>query len=291
MTPHFLTIDWIYEMHQVEMPLRVDGIAILDNVHRLQEPYAGFRHQFDGLLISYCFAGSLSAQINFTEYVMEAGSVAVVLPQLVIDPVRVSDDLELVSIAMSLDFISAFPVLRDFITNNEIRWHPVIRPSEQGHHLSEDFVSLLRSYYATEGLPAKKTVLQYLIFALIASLSGAYASLSQERGVVKSRKDEIIDDFYTLLSQFCRRERSVSFYADRLHLSPQYLTSLVKLHTGKPITLWIEHVVMMHAKSLLKSTTLSVNEISNELNFGDASLFCRYFKRCSGITPNGFRGR
>ena len=211
MMPHFLTIDWIYEMHRMVPPSRVEGIAILENVHRLQEPYTGFRHQFDGLLISYCFAGSLSARINFTEYVVEAGSLVVVLPQLVIDPVRVSEDLELVSIAMSLDFISAFPVLRDFITNNEIRWHPVIGSADQGHGLFEEFIVLLRRYYAAEGVLNKKSVLQYLIFALIASVSGSYASLSQERGVVKSRKDEIVDDFYMFLSQFLVRYRVVYF--------------------------------------------------------------------------------
>lgn len=289
----FLTIKSIQQKHQIDEDIRVNGIAIIENVHKLENHYTSFKHQFDGLIIAYCLKGKMTVRINFTTYEINTGAIIVVLPQLIIDPVSVSSDFQIVSIVMSLDFISAFPILRDFITNNEMRWRPVISSSEQENNSVEEFIFFLKKYYLnkTENPNSKKTVLQYLIFGLITTISSFYATLSKQHGIIRNRKDEIIDDFYLLISQHASKERSVSFYADKLHLSPQYLTTLVKHQTGKSIIQWIEHVVIMHAKSLLKSTSLSIKEISHELNFGDISLFCRYFKRCTGLTPNAFRNQ
>jgi len=72
-------------------------------------------------------------------------------------------------------------------------------------------------------------------------------------------------------------------------LTAPYLTTLLTQKTGKSASKWIDHVVILHAKSLLKTTDLSVKEISNRLNFNDPSLFCRYFKRHTALSPNGFR--
>ncbi|RQO74407.1 AraC family transcriptional regulator [Pedobacter sp. KBW06] len=287
----FLTIKSIQQQHQIDEDIRVNGIAIVENVHKLENHYTSFKHQFDGLIIAFCLKGKMTVKINFTTYEINTGSIVVVLPQLIIDPVSVSSDFQIVSIVMSLDFISAFPILRDFITNNEIRWHPVISSSEQENDSVEEFILFLKKYYVnkTKNPNNKKTVLQYLIFGLITTISSSYATLSNEPGMIRNRKNEIIDDFYLLISHYGSKERSASFYADKLHLSPQYLTTLVKNQTGKSIIQWIEHVVIMHAKSLLKSTSLSVKEISQELNFSDISLFCRYFKRCTHLTPNAFR--
>ncbi|WP_353116921.1 helix-turn-helix domain-containing protein [Myroides odoratus] len=59
--------------------------------------------------------------------------------------------------------------------------------------------------------------------------------------------------------------------------------------TGKSALKWINHIVVLQAKSLLRTTDLSVKEVSNQLNFQDPSLFCRYFKQHTGLSPNGFR--
>lgn len=286
---HFLTIDSIYEQLEMDEHIPVSGIAILNEEFKMEHNYTELSHQFDGLLISYCLKGDIQAKINFTEYKIETGSIIVVLPQLMMDPIHASDDLNMISIAMSLDFISAFPVLREFITNDEIRWQPVIHLKQQDRVLFEEFITYLQKYYKSKDKKNKRKVLQYLIFALITSTSDFYSSLSLESDVRRTRKNEIIDEFYVLISKHAHYERRVSYYADKLNLSPQYLTTLVKGQTGKSINKWIEHVVIMHAKSLLKSTPLSVKEVSQELNFSDVSIFCRYFKRCTKMTPNTFR--
>ncbi|PSK93525.1 helix-turn-helix domain-containing protein [Taibaiella chishuiensis] len=289
----FLSIKSIQERIRMDEDLRVYDIAIVEDVHKIEDGYTDFEHQFDGLILSFCIAGSMGLKINFNNYEISSGAMVVVLPQLIIDPVHVSEDLRLVSLVMSLDFISSFPVLRDFITNDELRRRPVINAEEQQHGLFEALVSLLQKHYRDRMKETgnKKKVLQYLVFALISAIADTYAILPRQPVAEGSRKSEVIDAFYSLISQHAHRERTVAYYARQLNLSQQYLTSLVKEQTGKPVSLWIEHVVIMHAKSLLKSTTLSVKEICQELNFADVSLFCRYFKRCTQLTPGAFRNK
>ncbi|WEK18280.1 MAG: helix-turn-helix domain-containing protein [Candidatus Pedobacter colombiensis] len=52
---------------------------------------------------------------------------------------------------------------------------------------------------------------------------------------------------------------------------------------------WIDHITILHAKTLLKSSNLSIKEISNELHFEESSVFCRYFKRIAGVSPKTYR--
>jgi len=286
---HFLTIQTIYDFHQIHDEIKIEGIALLKDIHRLHPHYTDYKHQFDGLLLSYCSKGSVRIMINFEEYTVNEGDWVVVLPQLILDPQEVSPDFEVTSILMSLDFISAYPILREFILNNEVRWHPVIGNKQLNNVRLHPFLVLLEQYYFEQGSKSKKTIIQYLIFALITALSDSYQTRCEQRGVIKTRKSQLVDDFYLHLSQHYKKERQVSFYAEKLHLTPQYLTTLVKKETGHALTHWIEHVVILHAKSLLKSSTLSINEISLELHFADASLFCRYFKRCTQVTPVQFR--
>jgi len=286
---HFLTIQTVYDFHQIEEDSRTEGIALLKNIHHLHPHYTNYKHQFDGLLLSYCAKGQVRININFQEHTIKQGDWVIVLPQLLLDPIEVSPDLELSSILISLDFISAYPILREFITNNEVRWHPVLQQQHLEAQPLLPFLALLEEYYFTQQTKSKKTVLQYIIFALITAISESYQTISEQAGILKTRKTQLIDDFYLHLSQHGKKERQVTFYAEKLHLSPQYLTTLIKKETGHPITHWIEHVVILHAKSLLKSSTLTINEISHELHFADASLFCRYFKRCTQQTPAQFR--
>jgi len=288
---HFLTIESIYKTHRSTQRLGVDGIVIVENVHKLEKRYPDFRHQFDGLLISYCLKGSISVQINFIDYVIEAGSVAVVLPQLVIDPKHVSDDLEIISIALSLDFLSTFPILREFISNSEILWRPVIQFEEKDQYLQKELTILLNLFFNRSPSPQKKEVLQYLIFALITLLSEAYSSMAQTDNLPNKPKHKTIHNFYLLISKFASKQRSAKFYAEKLHLTPQYLSTILKNETGRSISQWIDQVAIMHAKSLLGSSDLSIKEISAELSFADPSLFCRYFKRHTGFSPANFRVR
>ena len=110
-----------------------------------------------------------------------------------------------------------------------------------------------------------------------------------EQPVIPSRKDVKLREFITLLMQHFKEEHQVSFYADALHITPQYLTLLVKRQTGKTVNAFIYELIYSEARNLLLATDLSIQEVAAKLNFADQASFSKFFKRHSGKAPQFFR--
>ena len=85
--------------------------------------------------------------------------------------------------------------------------------------------------------------------------------------------------------QHSKHERSVNFYADKLCLTPHYLSSVIRETSGQTVMQWINQAVILEAKVLLKHSNLLVFQISDELNFPNPSFFSKFFKRMTGMTP------
>ncbi|AZB07627.1 AraC family transcriptional regulator [Chryseobacterium sp. G0162] len=287
----FLTPDNVYKLYHIDPSKKMEGIVILHQQNHPEKEYTKNTRIFDGLLLGFMIKGSMKAQIHFQEYELNEGDIAVLQPQLMIDTKSLSEDAEIITIGLSLDFITEFPVLREFVMNNEVRWQPVIRLQSEEIGLQKELVTLIQNFYHKSPTPKKAEMLRHLVIALMCLISEAYSGLINQNSFTKNRTHEIIDDFYVLISKYANQQRSVTFYAEKLHLTPQYLSTFLKQKTGKSVLQWIDHVMILHAKTLLKSTNLSVKQISHELNFEDSSVFCRFFKRVTGVSPGSFRNR
>lgn len=100
-----------------------------------------------------------------------------------------------------------------------------------------------------------------------------------------SRQEELFRRFIALVNQHSKHERSVNFYADKLCLTPHYLSSVIRETSGQTVMQWINQAVILEAKVLLKHSNLLVFQISDELNFPNPSFFSKFFKRMTGMTP------
>lgn len=106
---------------------------------------------------------------------------------------------------------------------------------------------------------------------------------------VKTRRDEVFEQFIHLVRDHYKAQRSVTFYADKLCLTPKHLSNVVKGLTGKSAGAWIDDYVILEAKALLKSTTLTILQVSEALNFANQSFFGKYFKQHTGVSPTQYR--
>ena len=104
-----------------------------------------------------------------------------------------------------------------------------------------------------------------------------------------NRKEQIFHDFLTLLEEYYTQERSISFYADRMCLTPKYLSTIVKEVSGKHGMQWIDEYVLLEAKALLRDGSISVKEVSDQLNFPSQSMFGRFFKKMTGLSPKQYK--
>ena len=104
-----------------------------------------------------------------------------------------------------------------------------------------------------------------------------------------SIKEKIVHDFNSLVAKHFLKNKDVAFYACTLNITPKYLSEILLSEVGKPAKALIDEVVFMEAKSLLRQTTMTVQEISLWLGYADTSYFTKAFKQREGHTPLGFR--
>ena len=106
-----------------------------------------------------------------------------------------------------------------------------------------------------------------------------------------NRAEEYFKQFTHLLGEHFREERSVGFYARQLCITPKYLTTLIKRISGQSVSEWIDNYVIIEAKTLLKYSTMSIQEIAYYLNFPNQSFFGSYFKRNTGMSPSQYKAQ
>lgn len=97
------------------------------------------------------------------------------------------------------------------------------------------------------------------------------------------------DSFIKLVHDKFKTERFLDYYAEELGVTTKHLSRTIKAQTGYSAAAWIERFLILESKILLKSTNLTVQQISDSLNFPSQSFFGKYFKKSVGVSPKAYR--
>ena len=133
----------------------------------------------------------------------------------------------------------------------------------------------------------REDVILYLLKALSVVCARHFTAAQKQDNTIRLR--EISEEFIRLVSENVENERNLSFYADKLCITPKYLSEAVVKATGKKALGWIEEHIIMKAKEMLIGTDKSVSAIARQMNFYTPSDFCKYFKKNTGQTPREYR--
>ena len=152
----------------------------------------------------------------------------------------------------------------------------------------KEYHSFLWKKVKAKGHPYRKEIAQSLLLAVFHEVYGMFKN-HMPIEVKKSRQEELFAAFIQTLALHHKQERSVAFYAGKLCVTPKYLSLLVKNVSNRTAGEWIDNYVVLEAKALLSSSTLSIQEISDRLNFANQSFFGKYFKQHVGISPTEYR--
>ena len=104
-----------------------------------------------------------------------------------------------------------------------------------------------------------------------------------------SKKEVLFNTFINLVAKNHKQQHSVTFYATKLFITPKYLTRVIEEISHKPAKRWIDEYIALEAKMMLRSTSKTIQEISDELSFPDMSFFGKFFKRVVGMSPRSYR--
>ncbi|HET8885056.1 MAG TPA: AraC family transcriptional regulator [Salinimicrobium sp.] len=138
------------------------------------------------------------------------------------------------------------------------------------------------------GKPFSDSVLKSYLQLFLAISSREKASQISYEQIQQPFEPQILE-FQHLLEHHFSRERSPSFYAEKLALSSSAFNKKVKFQFGKTPSKLIQERVILESKKLLHLTQKSVKEIATELHFDDEFYFSRYFKKEVGLSPTHFR--
>ncbi|MFY3771736.1 hypothetical protein AHYW_002253 [Providencia manganoxydans] len=105
----------------------------------------------------------------------------------------------------------------------------------------------------------------------------------------RSRKEQLCWRFWNMITEYCREQRDVQFYAQKLSITPFYLSQITRNFFNEAPKALIDRQVVLEIKALLGAGKLSIKEIAATLNFEDTSYLCRYFKRHTGLTLSAFK--
>lgn len=103
------------------------------------------------------------------------------------------------------------------------------------------------------------------------------------------RRTNYVQEFLKLVLTYYMKERTVEYYAQRLYISPKYLSMLVRNATGRSASRWIDHFVIIEAKNQLRFSGKNIQQVAMALNFPNQSSFGKYFKHQTGISPTAFQ--
>ncbi|MDR0422294.1 MAG: AraC family transcriptional regulator [Proteiniphilum sp.] len=147
----------------------------------------------------------------------------------------------------------------------------------------------LKEHDAREDHPCREEISKSLGSAVIHEVIGIYRRKGPLRRPPCSRKRTLFFDFVRLVAGNYREQRDIEFYAGRLCITSRYLSAVCREVGGFTPKECIDRHIMIRARILLASTDMTILQISDELNFANASFFTQYFKKRAGVTPVKFR--
>lgn len=237
--------------------------------------------------VVYFRAGTLRLRINLRELEFKARDFLVVSPGTVFEFLYVSSDLDLAMLAFSNSLMESWQKedLLQVYLQGRLFLH--LSLTEQESRRMEQIFDLL--WEVVHDRPFPKESVQSLI-SLVFHQTDGFRGRELEVGKQKrSRQEEVFNRFLELVNKYAVHERSCAFYADRLCLTSRYLSTLVRQASGRTVMDWVNEAVMQEAKLMLCHTDKLVYQIADELNFPNASFFCKYFRRMTGMTPKDYR--
>ena len=225
--------------------------------------------------------GTGRISINLIEYEVSAHQIIIIPDNSLIELLKISPDYDFQVIVPACNFLPALPgsILSETYTRNGI----VLSLNEEEWTQAEMVFTLL--WNILHSSPYRRETVQHFIISLLYNLKYTYEQTRTTTPLRLSRREEIFRRFIALVNEHSKQERSVNFYADKLCLTPHYLSTIIREVSGQTVMQWINQSVVLEAKVLLKHSDLLIFQISDELNFPNPSFFSKFFKRMTGMTP------
>lgn len=278
-------LNWQVEIEDAEVVSIDNDLILLDKP--IIKSVLDYPFKVDVTTTFICLSGKMEGYINLKSIIALAPSLTVIFPGQILQYKYMSDDFTGLFIIMSYRYINNLNIQTWTPLFTSIRENPVVSLAENDLKTIITYYSLLKDAIKNEDNPYRMETVRHLTKAFFYGSGHQFHKVPKEEN--KSKHEIIVEKFLKLVEKHYREERGIGFYADKLSMTPKYLSSLVKTNTGKFANEWIDSYVILEAEALLKSTNMTIQQISNDLSFPTQSIFGKYFKRLTGKSPKEYK--
>lgn len=262
-------------------------ISSINGLHsgRLKMP---FRIQFNMMLL--CLQGSMTLRLNRVEHRLSAGDMLNCVERNIGQYEDISPDARLIMIAFNREFGGgglALNIASSF--SDALLEKPCIHLEQEDVDSIFGIYRMLKRRVADTGYSYKRELVESAMRTIYYSIESYVTTPARTDGQKSKRSQWIFRDFTRLVGEYASRHRDLAFYADKLCISSKHLSKTVLETSGVTARQWIVEQVVLEAKALLKEGRLSIQQISEALNFPNQSFFGVFFKKSTGMSPNAYR--
>ncbi len=266
-----------------------NGLVLTDHIADAPIPQTPARMNF--ILMALCQQGTATYDIDTRQQTVKPGDLLFISEGHIVNNYQASSDFSCLCILVSTAYYHSFvqnvknvSSLLLFSMNNPV---VALTPRE---------IEVYTNYYRVIGEKILDTRHHYQdelvktwLLAMFYDMSNVIWRVDQNEKKAQSRADIVFSRFIRLLEEHYRTERRVNWYAKQLEITPKYLSEVVKEVSKRTPNDWIDHYVVLEIRVLLKNSTKSIKEITEELNFPNQSFFGKYFKEHVGVSPLAYR--
>lgn len=225
--------------------------------------------------------GTGRVSVNLMEYDLREQMLIITPPHALVEVLELTPDHDFQVIVPENDFLAS---ARDGkLADLYGQYGTALSLDAEEWEYTGKFCSLI--WESMHRTPFRPEVIQHLVLALLNEI--LYIRNQKEASTPPhlSRQEDILRRFLTLVNKYGKHERNIGYYADKLCLTPRYLSTVIREASGQTVMQWINQAVVLEAKVMLKHSDLLVYQIADELNFPNPSFFSKFFRRMTGMTP------
>jgi AraC-like DNA-binding protein len=265
-------------------PIHVQDNNLLQNFSP-ETPYCS-----NGFIMGLCLQGSAAIRTGAKSFAIEKNGIFSIMPEKIFIIEQQSPDFVMEGLCIEFDFVSSMVVSTDHETFFRIIQIPCLKLSPDSMQLMLKYYYLVHERYNNYEIAFRMQITRGLLYSLMVELVSLYRDCVPQVDINDmAPKERITVRFFALLAKYYKCERSMSFYAQELGFSRKYLSSVIKENTGLSALNWLTSFIMTDIKTKLRTTDLTVLQVSEDFNFPNASFFGQFFLKYAGITPYKYK--
>lgn len=240
---------------------------------------------------AYACEGCCEIIFNNESFDFSKGDMLIIMSNRLVGEIKPSTDFKVKVIYIQLQYMETCTPHTSYGVKGGLSMfiNPVLQlEKEEQHVIEHDFDEIFRRYSMRYD-HFHGDIMMNVVQTLFIDLYETHARRTKDTDI-SALTASIMRKFITMLeSGDYKKNREVSYYAEKLYVTPKYLSELCKKVSGYSANFWINRFTTIELSRLLKDKSIQLIDIAEMFNFSSQSHFSRYVERYLGAYPSSFR--